>query len=333
MKANKFQGGFTIVEIVLSIATIAIMAVIVYVSYNGVQDNARRVAALSDLDNASSILEHDLQKAGAYPTVIEDADNGGGIESSNGTTFQYAANNTGSVKRYCLSATNGSKTYNITQEGKVSTGYCPVMHYDAAYLTSYSGSGAAVGDLGTGGVDATIIGSVSVGDFGSFRVTNSGDRIESNSVPVYGNNMTWGAWVNCAQSINSYNMFMGRYQPYFGFYTGNSLIFSNYISGTQRTVRSTPANLQLNTWYYTVFTTDYDGANMTMSIYINGVKNISASFPGTQSNLSYKYVIGDGRSTWYPFRGMVSDVRVHDYTMSEDEIGRLFEEQRSRYGI
>lgn len=134
MKTNRYRArGFTIVELLISVAVIGILISISIIAYNGVQNNARRVAALSDLDNASSTLEHDLLKTGTYPATIEDANNGEGLEASEGTTYQYTVNNSATPPTFCLTATNVSVSYYISSSVTTSSeGGCPGHGVDGA---------------------------------------------------------------------------------------------------------------------------------------------------------------------------------------------------------
>jgi hypothetical protein len=153
---------------------------------------------------------------------------------------------------------------------------------------------------------------------------------------TYGNDTTWEAWVYCAGNVSTYNMFMGRYLPYFSFYGGNRLYFSNVIGVTQQTIQ-TAANLSLNTWYHATFTTSYDGTNTTMKIYTNGVETATGTFAGTQYNYANPFMIGDGNNasntTWYPFSGRVSNVKVYNRTLSTLEILKNFNALRGRFGV
>jgi hypothetical protein len=162
------------------------------------------------------------------------------------------------------------------------------------------------------------------------------DFILPSSNITFGNNTTWEAWIYSTGNASTYNMFMGRYLPYFGFFGGNSLYFSNLISGSQRTIQ-TATNLSYNTWYYATFTTSYDGANTTMKIYTNGVETATGTWSGTQGNYSNPFMIGDGNngsnSTWYPFVGRISNVKIYNRTLTVNEIQQNFQALRGRFGI
>jgi len=151
-------------------------------------------------------------------------------------------------------------------------------------------------------------------------------------------NSTWEAWINCEQSINEFNMFMGRYLPYFGFNTGNRIIFSNNIGGTQRTIRSTPTNLVTNKWYHIVGTTEYDGTNTTMRIYINASLSITETFAGAQDNSATDkfFTVGDwyqNSDGTYMFKGKIASVRIYNRTLSLTEISQNFNSQRGRFSV
>lgn len=176
----------------------------------------------------------------------------------------------------------------------------------------------------------------SISNGGSIVFDGTNDYLLTSSVATYGNNTTWEAWIYCTGNVSTYNMFMGRYLPYFGFYTGNSFIFSNNISGTQQTIY-TATNLLLNTWYHATFTTSYNGTNTTMKTYTNGTETATGTFAGAQGNYSNKFMVGDGNNgsdtSWFPFPGRVSNVKVYNRTLTAAEIRQNFNANRGRYGI
>jgi hypothetical protein len=160
------------------------------------------------------------------------------------------------------------------------------------------------------------------------------DRIYTSEDISFGNNTTWEAWVNRTSSVNSINMFMGRFLPYFGL-RNNDILFSNSINSTQRNVYSTGFTPSNGTWYHLTFTTEYDGTNTTSKIYINGVLNNSGSFTGSQTQHSQGFAIGDGRDSgnWYPFNGKVSNVKIYDKTLTAAEVLQNFNATKSRFSL
>lgn len=171
---------------------------------------------------------------------------------------------------------------------------------------------------------------------GSFIFDGVNDFALMSSDSTFGNNTTWEAWVYCTGNVSTFNMFMGRHLPYFSFYEGNRLFFSNNIGGTQRSI-STAANLSLNTWYHATFTTSYDGVNTTMKIYTNGVETATGTYAGAQGNYAFRFMIGDGNNSannsWYPFAGRVSNVKIYNKTLSLSEILQNFNALRGRFGL
>jgi hypothetical protein len=183
--------------------------------------------------------------------------------------------------------------------------------------------------------------------FGNFPTPSTGfytfnGTTNNGTVPTlqtFGNNTTWEAWVYCEQDISTYNMFMGRYLPYFSFFGGNRLYFSNNVNGSQQTIQ-TSSNLSLNTWYQATFTTSFDGTNTTMKIFTNGVETATGTFTGPQGQYTgINFMVGDGNdgsngsTAWYPFKGRVSNVKVYNRTLSLAEIQQNFNAVRGRYGV
>jgi hypothetical protein len=212
-----------------------------------------------------------------------------------------------------------------------------VLCLDAGNTKSYSGSGTTWTDLSGNGNNGTLANGVGYnsGNLGALVFDGSNDFVLLSSNTTFGNNTTWEAWIYSTGNVSTYNMFMGRYLPYFGFYAGNGLVFSNLIGGNQVTIYA--SGLSLNTWYHTTFTTSYDGTNTTMRIYVNGVETSSAVYGGAQGNYSNPFMIGDGNnssnSTWYPFVGRISNVKIYNRTLTVNEIQQNFNANRSRFGI
>lgn len=206
---------------------------------------------------------------------------------------------------------------------------------DPVNVRSYPGTGTSLFDISNSGYTGTLTNGpiYTSGINGYFTYDGVDDRVVTSFNPNY-LSTTWEAWIYCTQNISTYNMFMGSYLPYFGFYNGNSLIFSNTIGSGQQTISAT-STLSLNTWYYTCFTTQQSGSNTIASIYVNGVLDTQSTLTGLQNAPSYPFGIGDGEAsfTWYPFKGRIGPVKLYNRTLSAAEILQNFNAIRGRYGL
>jgi len=118
------KKGFTIVELLVVIAVIGVLAAIVVVAYEGVQDKAKGKVLTSDLSTALKQLTIDQGRNGGYPATIADANKGRGLTASPGTTFTYTFNNNTNPQTLCLSATNGEQVFSVTQNTEPAPGSC-----------------------------------------------------------------------------------------------------------------------------------------------------------------------------------------------------------------
>tara|TARA_B100001250_G_scaffold101066_1_gene84985 strand:- start:232 stop:714 length:483 start_codon:yes stop_codon:yes gene_type:complete len=69
MIISKKQSGFTIVELLIVVVVIGILAAIVIVAYNGIQDSARATAKISDIKTMQKAIELYYAKNGTYPNT------------------------------------------------------------------------------------------------------------------------------------------------------------------------------------------------------------------------------------------------------------------------
>lgn len=205
---NKQQTGFTIVELLIVIVIIGILAAITIVAYNGIQQRARVASLMSDLTNAADQLKIDQTLNSNYPTSLAAANNGQGIPASSGTTYQYSYDNTTSPQSFCITATNGTTSYYIDQDGSPMSGACAGqanggatlitnLSTNPSYETDYIGAGAVGGstvsrtstkaEFGTHSVQITLgTGSQSLVGFfiGAYGSTAVPDTFKPNTTYV-----------------------------------------------------------------------------------------------------------------------------------------------------
>lgn len=134
---HKIQSGFTIVELLIVIVVIGILASITIVSYNGIQDRARTVRIISDLRSAATQIQVDYANDNAYPATIAAANDGAGLDASPGTTYRYSVNNTTNPQTFCLSATEGTFFYSMTESTTPTAGSCVNVAAGAPATSSY----------------------------------------------------------------------------------------------------------------------------------------------------------------------------------------------------
>jgi prepilin-type N-terminal cleavage/methylation domain-containing protein len=128
--AKNSHPGFTIVELLIVIVVIGILAAITIVAYNGIQGRAIAASLQSDLDNASKQLKLFQVDNSAYPTTNDcSASPAAGsicLKSASGTTYTafQVSNASLSSQAFCLTATNSSTSYRITNDGTPTSGTC-----------------------------------------------------------------------------------------------------------------------------------------------------------------------------------------------------------------
>ncbi len=119
----KQQQGFTIVELLIVIVVITILAGLVLVAFNGIQEDARDTERRTDVNAVYEHLEfYGAQNGGVYPTAIDMAD-----------TAWVATNLDGLDAEAVNDPSGGTYTYTPTPSGcDNSTTDCDAFTYEAS---------------------------------------------------------------------------------------------------------------------------------------------------------------------------------------------------------
>lgn len=158
-RARANNNGFTIVELLIVIIVIGILATLILVAYSNFADQAKAATAKNDLEQITkqlNLYKENLGGGVSYPADMSS------VSYSSGSTVQYSVNNTTIPATYCVTVTNGTKSFfaNNSAQAPVSGG-CPghgvggqpaVTNYvtNPSLETSVSGFSMSFGTIGVG---------------------------------------------------------------------------------------------------------------------------------------------------------------------------------------
>lgn len=345
-RLNSYRNsGFTIVELLVVIVIIGVLAAITIVSYIGVTTRATNASLQSDLKNAETLLKLDQATNEALPINLATANGGRGITASSGTIYTYTVNNNTTPQTFCMTATKNNINYNITQDGNLSPGICPVFNLDAGNSSSYSGMGSNWTDLSGNGNNGTLSGgySYSSSNNGAINFNGSNSRASiTNNFNLNTQELTVSVWVNqsaysLSGSSNPYvsdwNTWLPGSQKGFILRTYSTETAPSFwiADGTNYFATTSSQAISLNTWYNIV---GVFKANSIFKIYINGIEKDSATAPSQyiEETTTPNYIGYGGINAGY-LNGKIGNATVYNKALNPDEIMQNFNISKGRYGI
>lgn len=166
------RAGFTIIELLIVIVVIGILATITMVSYNGVQEKARRAALISDLNHAGDAMEIVWSGSGEYPSLLPSD-----ITTSKGSVLQLRSTSDPN-QMYCI-------------DGYSSSGDNLSYRSDGGFKP-YACGGAPVGDPIGGSIPAVQYDKNLVADFSNWELSG-GVTYDDATKEIHLNSVSGGA--------------------------------------------------------------------------------------------------------------------------------------------
>jgi prepilin-type N-terminal cleavage/methylation domain-containing protein len=150
VKSRSSGSGFTIIELLVVIVVVGILAAIVIVAYNGIQQRAYTESLKSDLVQTSSLLEqYRVLNNDSYPSALTELNDGSGTKASPGTTYEY----TGAGSDSCVTASSSfamTSYYYDSTTRTITEGTC--TGHDG-----YSPGSTGISAIAAGGYDTCVI--------------------------------------------------------------------------------------------------------------------------------------------------------------------------------
>lgn len=210
-----------------------------------------------------------------------------------------------------------------------------LVHFDAANLKSYPGTGTVLTDLSGNGKNGSLLNGMTVSDGKFVNPDNrtKAIRIQAQDWSAF-SNFTVDIWYK-RTGVNNHGTggpgLPSYYQGIFNYYwDGSNNIFvgtTSNASSTDLKIFNTPATpLALNTWVHITGITGPGGC----SAYING--NLVGTGTGITINPNKDVYFGNWDTSWASFCE-IGAIKVYSRALIAAEIQQNFEASRGRYGI
>jgi prepilin-type N-terminal cleavage/methylation domain-containing protein len=302
------NSGFTIVELLIVIVVIAILATIVIVAYNGIQQRAHS-ATIANVTN------------GSYPIDLASA----GFKAGS-TVYTYYYNSSGNT--YCLSGTNTGTSYSINssnnapQNGDCTTnglvGWWP-MNGNTNDISGNGNNGVVTGATLTIGKNGSANGAYSFNGASYIQLPSAVDTQPSISLSA------WGFPTNFGSNEGVYII---AADPGPRMLISPSGVFTASVNTTTASwqgVASVSA-IALNQWSYFTYVID----STSLKLYVNGSLTASATISGSTINYNSTtpLVIGSDNYTANPYHegfiGTIDHARIYNRALSATEIQSIY---------
>lgn len=181
------------------------------------------------------------------------------------------------------------------------------------------------------------------GTLGFYQLYDDGNinsYAETNDVFTQSSEMTWDIWFNRTSSINGFNMLFSNSVPYLAFRSTGNFYFYWYtkLNGVATANNLSSQSIYTNNiWYNVVCTLIQDTVAMTSTanMYVNGVLVASSTTAtGTLDSVyqAGRLRIGNYAAVGYPFNGRISSLKIYNRILTDSEVLKNYNTQKSRFG-
>jgi len=338
--------GFTIIELLVVIVVIGILAAITIVSYSAISSRVASETLKQDLNDGASRLKKYFYEYGAYPTSLDTNNCPTGttntiycLKPSSGDSYTY--NSASPYSTFSLTATKGSQSNYITQEGTQLSGPGPVLYLDAGISNSYPGYGTIWTDLSGKGNNGTLYSGVTYsstnGGFLSFNGSATGyvNVVNSTSLNFGTGSFTIEAWIKFASYGGDYRTLIskGAGGGFSGWRFGLNIagvphiLIGDTVGYNDSDLGSTAVGL--NAWHY--LTVVFDRTS-NATAYVDGVNKGSSSIATKNGSVDNTSGIAIGNSYAY-YNGQIGAVYIRNVALSASDINQNFNTLKGRYGL
>lgn len=155
------------------------------------------------------------------------------------------------------------------------------------------------------------------------------------------NSRTFDVWFKREQNVSAYNIVWALYVPYLGFRTNNEFHFSYYTNNGANVQQNLYSGTLFNdnVWYNVTCTIEYNLAatTATSKMYVNGTliktqTHIAGTMTQPITSSNNYLIIGNWYFTNpYPFKGNISNFRIYERILTDEEIYKNYLTLKSRF--
>jgi prepilin-type N-terminal cleavage/methylation domain-containing protein len=337
-KFTKIRSGFTIVELLVSIAVVVILASISYIGYRNWQTVLFDTQIKTEVGSVASAMEDYNTFSGSYPASIPTT-----IAVSNGASKGGGSLNSG--LNYCVNVYKSSifKWYFASDRYKSAlNGMCPRLYIDVGLDESYPGSGTTWFDLSGQANNGTFTGGVTFDSANGGSLSFDGTGYVTIPDPANGSldwgtpngDFTVGIWLKATAWGGDYrNLILKGSGTTSSWGVGLSttgvpnVIIGDTVGSTQNNIGTTV--MGANAWHYLAFSCQRSG-NATAYIDGTSVGTLSISSRSGSADNANALVIGNSATK---FNGKIGQIVIIDQARASTYVNFMFNASKSRYGL